>query len=286
MISVERVVKTTPQRVWDVLADGWLYPLWVVGASRMREVDDSWPAVGSKLHHSVGVWPALLDDNTEVTDSEPLRMLALRARAWPFGEAAVRLRLNEYGGGTRVVIEEDAVSGPGKLVPKPARAPGSEVAQRRDPASPGLHRRAQAVTGSCKRAPGSSGPVTSSYDAVVIGAGPNGLVAANHLADAGWSVLVLEGQPEIGGAVRSANDVHPEFVHDTFSAFYPWLLPRRRSSRSTSRTTAWSGATPPPYSAIPCPTASGHCSTATVSSRPRGSRNSSRRRRGMARPLP
>ena len=61
----------------------------------------------------------------------------------------------------------------------------------------------------------------TSYDAVVIGAGPNGLVAANHLVDAGWSVLVLEAQPDLGGAVRSANDVHPEFVHDTFSAFYP-----------------------------------------------------------------
>ncbi len=61
----------------------------------------------------------------------------------------------------------------------------------------------------------------SSYDAVVVGSGPNGLVAANHLADSGWSVLVLEAQPDLGGAVRSANDVHPDFVHDTFSAFYP-----------------------------------------------------------------
>ena len=41
-------------------------------------------------------------------------------------------------------------------------------------------------------------------DAVVIGAGPNGLVAANLLADAGWDVLVVEGQDEPGGAVRSA----------------------------------------------------------------------------------
>ena len=40
-------------------------------------------------------------------------------------------------------------------------------------------------------------------DAVVIGAGPNGLVAANVLADAGWDVEVLEAQPEPGGAVRS-----------------------------------------------------------------------------------
>ncbi|KQX74733.1 NAD(P)/FAD-dependent oxidoreductase [Aeromicrobium sp. Root472D3] len=59
------------------------------------------------------------------------------------------------------------------------------------------------------------------HDAVVIGAGPNGLVAANHLADAGWSVLVLEAQDEVGGAVKSDRDVHPDFVHDTFSAFYP-----------------------------------------------------------------
>jgi phytoene dehydrogenase-like protein len=61
----------------------------------------------------------------------------------------------------------------------------------------------------------------TSYDAVVIGSGPNGLVAANRLVDAGWSVLVLEQQPDLGGAVRSARDLHPDFVHDTFSAFYP-----------------------------------------------------------------
>ncbi|WP_431963726.1 phytoene desaturase family protein [Actinacidiphila sp. bgisy160] len=58
-------------------------------------------------------------------------------------------------------------------------------------------------------------------DAVVIGAGPNGLVAANLLADAGWSVEVLEAQDEPGGGVRSARDVHPDFVHDLFSSFYP-----------------------------------------------------------------
>jgi uncharacterized protein YndB with AHSA1/START domain len=124
MISVERVMKTTPQRVWDVLSDGWLYPLWVVGASRMRDVDEHWPAIGAKIHHSVGAWPALVDDDTEVTDCEPLQLLELRARAWPLGAAQVRLHLTAQGAGTRVVIEEDAVSGPGKLVPKPLRAPG------------------------------------------------------------------------------------------------------------------------------------------------------------------
>lgn len=58
-------------------------------------------------------------------------------------------------------------------------------------------------------------------DAVVIGSGPNGLVAANLLADRGWSVTVLEAQPTLGGAVRTDTDVHDGFRHDTFSAFYP-----------------------------------------------------------------
>jgi len=60
-----------------------------------------------------------------------------------------------------------------------------------------------------------------SLDAIVIGAGPNGLVAANLLADAGWSVVVLEAQEEPGGAVRSGRYVDPEFVTDHCSAFYP-----------------------------------------------------------------
>ena len=59
------------------------------------------------------------------------------------------------------------------------------------------------------------------YDAVVIGAGPNGLVAANRLVDAGWSVLVLESRPHLGGAVHSDRSVDPDFEHDTFSSFYP-----------------------------------------------------------------
>lgn len=62
-----------------------------------------------------------------------------------------------------------------------------------------------------------SGPV----DAIVIGAGPNGLVAANVLADHGWDVLVVESESEPGGAVRSGELLEPGFVTDRFSAFYP-----------------------------------------------------------------
>jgi phytoene dehydrogenase-like protein len=64
-------------------------------------------------------------------------------------------------------------------------------------------------------------------DAVVVGAGPNGLIAANHLADAGWEVVVCEEQPEPGGAVRSGEVTEPGFVHDLYSAFYPLTLASR-----------------------------------------------------------
>src|SRR5438105_9253505 len=59
------------------------------------------------------------------------------------------------------------------------------------------------------------------YDAIVIGSGPNGLVAANRLADAGLEVLVLEAADEPGGAVKTAELVEPGFRHDVFSSFYP-----------------------------------------------------------------
>lgn len=123
MSKNERTVQATPEEVWAVLSDGWLYPLWVVGASRMRDVDDTWPEVGSRLHHSVGTWPALIDDYTEVLECRPLRMLRLRARAWPTGEAAVVLRLEPIGAETRIVMEENAVSGPASLLPQPLQDP-------------------------------------------------------------------------------------------------------------------------------------------------------------------
>ena len=118
-----RTMDATVDDVWRVLSDGWLYPLWVVGASRMRDVDATWPEVGSQLHHSVGTWPLLLDDTTEVLEVDPRRRLVLRARGWPAGEAQVGIELRPVGDRTEVVIEEQAVAGPGSLVPKPLQDP-------------------------------------------------------------------------------------------------------------------------------------------------------------------
>ncbi len=94
-------------------------------------------------------------------------------------------------------------------------------------------------------------------DAVVIGAGPNGLVAANVLADAGWSVVVLEAQPEPGGAVRTAELTLPGFRHDVFSAFYPLAVasPAMRSMHLERHGLRWCRA---PV-AMAHPTSDGRC---------------------------
>lgn len=118
MISTSRPIEATRDQVWSVLSDGWLYAAWVVGASRIREVDPRWPAVGSTISHSVGSWPLLLDDDTEVLTCRPGRLLRLLARTRPLGEALVEIELTDRPGlgACTVTIREDAVSGPGLLV--------------------------------------------------------------------------------------------------------------------------------------------------------------------------
>jgi phytoene dehydrogenase-like protein len=63
--------------------------------------------------------------------------------------------------------------------------------------------------------------VGDAYDAVVVGAGPNGLAAGITLARAGLRVLILEAAPTVGGGTRSAELTLPGFVHDVCSAFHP-----------------------------------------------------------------
>ncbi|HSL67041.1 MAG TPA: NAD(P)/FAD-dependent oxidoreductase, partial [Actinomycetota bacterium] len=63
-----------------------------------------------------------------------------------------------------------------------------------------------------------------SYDAVVVGAGPNGLAAAITLAREGQAVLLVEGQETIGGGTRSAELTMPGFIHDVCSAIVPLAL--------------------------------------------------------------
>jgi uncharacterized protein YndB with AHSA1/START domain len=119
---ITRRVHAPAEVVWSVLADGWLYATWVVGASRIRAVEQEWPNSGSRLHHSFGVWPALIDDHTEVLACDPGREMILTARGWPAGEARVRIKVSPTGVDDSIIsIAEDATGGPGRFIPRAVR---------------------------------------------------------------------------------------------------------------------------------------------------------------------
>ena len=125
MATVSRDVRASAGDVWAVLANGWFYASWVVGASRIRAVDAAWPAPGSVIHHSFGVWPAVIDDVTRVRAAKPEEQLELRSRGWPLGEADVRIELHPTGQEVRVVLHEEPAEGPGAVL---ARNPVADAA--------------------------------------------------------------------------------------------------------------------------------------------------------------
>ncbi|ASR05299.1 SRPBCC family protein [Gordonia rubripertincta] len=116
MYRVERHTSATPAQVWSVLSDGWLYASWVVGASRIRDVDPTWPQAGSKIHHSVGIWPALLNDETQSRESKA-GLLELSAAGWPFGRARIRMTIEKNGNGSIIGMEEFVETAPLKWIP-------------------------------------------------------------------------------------------------------------------------------------------------------------------------
>ena len=117
-LTVKRDTTATRQQVWDVLANGWNYSQWVVGNTRMRAVDPRWPAPGSTIHHTIGVWPVVLNDETEVESSTPLEELVLLAKGRPFGGARIVLRLSDTQTGCRIEMAEVPVGGPLNLLPR------------------------------------------------------------------------------------------------------------------------------------------------------------------------
>lgn len=121
--TVDRRVHASRERVWDVLSEGWTYSNWVVGTSHMRAVEDGWPGVGTKLFHASGAWPFVTRDETQIEESVPATRLVMIARGRPFGEARVRIDLEDDGDSDvscRIRMFEEPVRGPGKWLHNPA----------------------------------------------------------------------------------------------------------------------------------------------------------------------
>lgn len=121
MAVVSKHVRCPPESVLAILEDGWSYAAWVVGASRIRSVDPAWPAAGSTIHHSAGAWPLVINDKTVSRRWDGESRLELQARGWPLGEARIRIEVVPDADGCTVSMAEDAVRGPGTLVPQALR---------------------------------------------------------------------------------------------------------------------------------------------------------------------
>ena len=107
MAKNQRFMPVLPEAVWAVLARPESYSYWVVGSKAIRDADAAFPAVGTKLHHTIGFGPLTLSDHTEVLEAEPPRRLKLRAKGRPLGTASIELVLEPRDGGTHVCIVED-----------------------------------------------------------------------------------------------------------------------------------------------------------------------------------
>jgi uncharacterized protein YndB with AHSA1/START domain len=109
--------RASPEGVFAVLADGRRYADWVVGAKRVRAVDDAWPEPGSRFHHEVGIGPLTIKDSSAVVSMDPPRQVVLEVRAFPAGKARVTITISPGdGGGSEVLMEEVPTGGPAKAV--------------------------------------------------------------------------------------------------------------------------------------------------------------------------
>jgi uncharacterized protein YndB with AHSA1/START domain len=116
---VEDHIDAPIEDVFAVLSDGWLFPLWVVGATHMRDVDANWPAPGSELHHEVGAWPMTVSDRTRSLECEAPHHLVLQAAARPLLKARIEMRLSSEGRGTLVRMSEAPTGGLARALDNP-----------------------------------------------------------------------------------------------------------------------------------------------------------------------
>lgn len=120
-------VGASPDQVFDVLVDPRTYPSWLIGADHIRALDDTWPAPGSRFHHTVGVWPVHVHDHTELLEADRPRRLRLSVRATALVRAVVTITLRGDADGTTVCLEEEpAIPVVGELV-RPVLDPATHL---------------------------------------------------------------------------------------------------------------------------------------------------------------
>jgi hypothetical protein len=127
-----RRVRAPVADVLEVLADATAYPRWVVGPREAVAVDPTWPDPGSGFLHETGRGPFTVRDRTQIVRFEPdAGEVVLEAHSGPLGVALVRITVDGQGDRTEVTVEEDTLSGPLRLLPKPVRDVAIHTRNRR-----------------------------------------------------------------------------------------------------------------------------------------------------------
>lgn len=123
-VTVSRNLAARPEAVMAMLLRAEAFPIWTVGPGRVVVVDADWPGVGSGFVHETGRGPMRLRDRTTVqhVDADGGR-ITLLAEVRPFGGATIQLHVSAHGAGSRVVMHERPVSGPGSWLPQPLYRP-------------------------------------------------------------------------------------------------------------------------------------------------------------------
>jgi uncharacterized protein YndB with AHSA1/START domain len=108
-----RLIRTSPQRVWSVLADGERYADWVVGTAESHPVSGQWPQVGAEIGYEVRFGPVRLTNQTVVRRCEEGAALELEARAGALGTARIAIELRPWGEHCLVIVDEHPLRGLG-----------------------------------------------------------------------------------------------------------------------------------------------------------------------------
>lgn len=108
------ILSASPEDVFSVLEDPATYPEWLVGASRITDVDENWPELGSKFSHRIGFGPFVIPGSTSMRVLDRSSELVLGAGMGILGEAIVRFQLEAVPEGTKVTLEETLIRGAAK----------------------------------------------------------------------------------------------------------------------------------------------------------------------------
>lgn len=131
MSTIHKTLPHAPTAVFAALTTPETYPDWLVGCQDIRDVDDGWPAVDTRFHHSVGlIGPLTVDDSTKVLAIDPPHQLVLEVRFRPFGRGMVTFTLQPRGLEATVVTFEEVPLGT-LAVAKPVLDPITDHRNRR-----------------------------------------------------------------------------------------------------------------------------------------------------------